>query len=200
MEQKIMERIFDPYFTTMKKGEGTGLGLSVVHGIVKNHDGAIFVESKPGEGAVFHVFLPVVEREENTEITKSADMPKGNERLLFVDDEPATATVIKTVLERLGYTVEIRTNSLEALEVFRADPHGVDLVITDMTMPHMTGKELASQILRIRQDVPVILCSGFSEQMDEEKAAKLGIRAFVMKPVVRSELAQIIRKVLDHKD
>ena len=200
MEPKIMERIFDPYFTTMKKGEGTGLGLSVVHGIVKNHDGAIIVDSKPGEGAVFHVFLPIVEREENIEIKKSAEMPKGDERLLFVDDEPATANVIKTVLERLGYTVQIRTNSLEALEVFRSDPYGFDLIITDMTMPYMTGKELASQILRIRPDVPVILCSGFSEQMDGEKAAKLGIRAFVMKPVVRSELAQIIRKVLDPVD
>ena len=200
MEKQIMERIFDPYFTTKEKGEGTGLGLSVVHGIVKSHRGAILVDSKPGEGAVFHVFLPVVEREEKMEATSSVAMPKGNERVLFVDDEPATANVIKTVLERLGYTVKIKTNSLEALDVFRADPYGLDLVITDMTMPHMTGKELASQIMGIRQDIPVILCSGFSEQMNEEKAVKLGIRAFVMKPVVRSELAQIIRNVLDSKD
>jgi two-component system cell cycle sensor histidine kinase/response regulator CckA len=197
MEKKVMERIFDPYFTTKEKGEGTGLGLSVVHGIVKNHGGAITVDSKPGEGAAFHVFLPVEERKENIELAKCVEMPTGNERVLFVDDEPATANVVKTVLERLGYTVETRTNSLEALEVFRSDPYGLDLVITDMTMPQMTGKELARQIMNIRQDVPVILCSGFSEQMDEEKAAKLGIRAFVMKPVVRSELAQIIRKVLD---
>jgi PAS domain S-box-containing protein len=197
MEKEIMDRIFDPYFTTKEKGEGTGLGLSVVHGIVKNHDGAITVESEPGRGTVFYVFLPVAEMEDKAEIKKVLDPPRGDERVLFVDDEHATTNVMRTMLERLGYTVKVRTDSLEALEAFRANPDGFDLVITDQTMPHMTGAELAREIMQIRQDIPVILCSGFSEQMNEEKARKMGIRAFVMKPVIRSELAQIIRKVMD---
>jgi len=200
MEKEVMDRIFDPYFTTKDKGEGTGLGLSVVHGIVKNHQGIINVESETGKGSAFHVFLPVAEEEEKIEIKKSVEMPKGNERVLFVDDEQSMARVIKMMLERLGYTVKVRTNSLEALEAFRANPDGFDLLITDQTMPQMTGSELAKKIMQIRQDIPIILCSGFSEQMNEEKAKKMGIRAFVMKPLIMSELSQIIRKVLDQED
>jgi PAS domain S-box-containing protein len=200
MEKEIMDRIFDPYFTTKGKGEGTGLGLSVVHGIVKNHEGEITVESELGKGTVFHVFLPVAEIEGEAEIKEVVEIPGGNERVLFVDDEHATTDVMKKMLERLGYTVKTRTNSLEALEAFQADPDGFDLVITDMTMPYMTGAELARKIMHIRQDIPIILCSGFSEQMNEAKAQKIGIRAFIMKPVIRSELAQIIRDVLNQKD
>ena len=200
MEKEIMDRIFDPYFTTKEKGEGTGLGLSVVHGIVKNHEGEITIESELGKGTVFHVFLPVAEIEGETEIKEVVEIPGGNERVLFVDDEHATTDVMKKMLERLGYTVKTRTNSLEALEAFQTDPDGFDLVITDMTMPYMTGAELARKIMHIRQDIPVILCSGFSEQMNEAKAEKMGIRAFVMKPVIRSELALIIRNVLNQKD
>ena len=200
MEKEIMDRIFDPYFTTKEKGEGTGLGLSVVHGIVKNHKGEITVESEPGKGTVFHVFIPVAELEGKAEIKEVVEIPRGDERVLFVDDEVATTDVMKKMLERLGYTVNARTNSHEALEAFQANPDGFDLVITDMTMPYMTGAELAREIMNIRQDIPVILCSGFSEQMNEVKAKKIGIRAFVMKPVIRSELAQIIRNVLNQKD
>lgn len=200
MEIEIMDRIFDPYFTTKEKGEGTGLGLSVVHGIVKNHEGAITVESDPGKGTAFHVYLPVAEIEEETPIKKAFEIPRGDERLLFVDDEQSTTNVMKTMLEGLGYTLKVRTNSLEALEAFRSNPNGFDLVITDQTMPHMTGAELAREIMHIRQDIPIIICSGFSEQMNEEKARKMGIRAFVMKPVIRSELAQIIRKVLNQEN
>ncbi|MFN2302957.1 MAG: ATP-binding protein, partial [Anaerolineales bacterium] len=200
MEKEIMDRIFDPYFTTKGKGEGTGLGLSVVHGIVKNHEGEITVESELGKGTVFHVFFPVAEIEGEAEIKEVVEIPGGNERVLFVDDEHATTDVMKKMLERLGYTVKTRTNSLEALEAFQADPDGFDLVITDMTMPYMTGAELARKIMHIRQDIPIILCSGFSEQMNEAKAQKIGIRAFIMKPVIRSELAQIIRDVLNQKD
>jgi len=200
MEKEIMDRIFDPYFTTKGKGEGTGLGLSVVHGIVKNHEGEITVDSELGKGTVFHVFLPVAEIEGETEVKEVVEIPGGDERVLFVDDEHSTTDVMKKMLERLGYTVKTRTNSLEALEAFQADPDGFDLVITDMTMPYMTGAELARKIMHIRQDIPVILCSGFSDQMNEVKAEKIGIRAFVMKPVIRSELAQIIRDVLNQKD
>jgi CheY-like chemotaxis protein len=200
MEKETMDRIFDPYFTTKEKGEGTGLGLSVVHGIVKNHEGAITVESEPGYGTTFHVYLPVAEKEEKIEIKKAVEMPKGDECVLFVDDEQSMVRVIKVMLERLGYTVKVRTNSLEALEVFRSNPDEFDLLITDQTMPHMTGSELAREIRHIRQDIPIILCSGFSEQMNEEKIKKMGIQAFVMKPLIMSELAQIIRKVLDQKD
>jgi PAS domain S-box-containing protein len=200
MEKETMDRIFDPYFTTKEKGEGTGLGLSVVHGIVKNHEGVITVESEPGDGTTFHVFLPVAEQEEKIEIKKAVGMPKGDERVLFVDDEQSMTRVIRVMLERLGYTVKVRTNSLEALEAFRANPDEFDLLITDQTMPHMTGSELARKIMHIRQDIPIILCSGFSQKMNKAKAQKMGIRAFVMKPLIMSELAQIIRTVLDQKN
>ena len=200
IEKDVMDRIFDPYFTTKEKGEGTGLGLSVVHGIVKNHQGIITVESEPGDGTSFHVFLPVAEEEEKIEIKKTVEMSKGTERVLFVDDEQSMTRVVKVMLERLGYNVKVRTNSLEALEAFRANPYEFDLLITDQTMPHMTGSELAREFMQIRQDIPIILCSGFSEQMNEEKAKKMGIRAFVMKPVIMSELSHIIRKVLNQKD
>ena len=195
----ILERIFDPFFTTKEPGVGTGLGLAVVHGIVKSHEGAIEVENQPGEGATFHVFLPVMSGIRTMETVVETALPRGKERILVVDDEPALAMVVKQMLERLGYTVEYRTSGSEALHMFRLDPSKTpfDLVITDMTMPHLTGLDLARELLKLHPDFPIILCTGFSEKMDAEKAKGLGIQGFLMKPVILNELAGMIRKTLN---
>ncbi len=197
MERAVMERIFDPYFTTKGPGEGTGLGLAMVHGAVKSHGGAIAVDSEPGKGATFHVYFPRMERSEAPEAEAAASVPTGNERILFVDDEKALVEMSKQMLESLGYKAAGRTGSIEALETFRAQPDKFDLVITDQTMPNMTGETLAKELLRIRPDIPIILCTGYSELITKEKARAMGIRELIMKPVVRSELARIIRDVLD---
>ena len=199
MDARTMQRIFDPYFTTKEKGVGIGMGLSVVHGIVKRHNGAIKVFSKPGEGSSFQVLLPRIEREIEYKAEALEPLPLGKERILFVDDEKALIDLGKQMLERLGYKVVSRTSSVEALEAFRADPHKFDLVITDMTMPNMTGDELAEEIMALRPDIPIILCTGFSLRITEEQAKKMGIRKFVMKPLVMTDLAKTIRKVLDKK-
>ena len=197
MDLSTKERIFDPYFTTKEKGVGTGMGLSVVHGIVKGHDGAIAVFSEPGKGTTFHVLFPRIEKEIEYKAEALEPLPLGNERILFVDDEKALVDLGKKMLERLGYKVFPRTSSIEALEAFRADPRKFDLVITDMTMPNMTGDELAEEIMAIRSDTPIILCTGFSERITKEIAEEMGIREFAMKPLLMSDLAKIIRKVLD---
>ncbi len=193
----VIERIFDPYFTTKEIGDGSGMGLSVVHGIVKNHNGAIHVYSEPGKGATFNVFFPVIKSETAAESTAHERFPTGTERILFVEDEPALADLGKRMLERLGYDVTMRTSSIEALEAFNAQPDKFDLLLTDMTMPDMTGKELAQALLRIRPGCPIILCSGFSEMIMEDNAQHLGIKAFIMKPLVMGELAETLRRVLD---
>jgi signal transduction histidine kinase/ActR/RegA family two-component response regulator len=199
MDSSTMQRIFDPYFTTKEKGVGIGMGLSVVHGIVKRHNGAIKVFSKPGKGTTFHVLLPRIEKEIEYKTEALEPLALGKERILFVDDEKALIDLGKQMLERLGYKVVSRTSSVEALEAFRANPHKFDLVITDMTMPNMTGDELAEKIMAIRTDTPIILCTGFSERITEEQAKKMGIREFVMKPLVMSDLAKTVRRVLDKK-
>jgi PAS domain S-box-containing protein len=194
----VMGRIFDPYFTTKGVGEGTGMGLSVVHGIVKDHGGDIRVYSEPGKGTAFHVYLPVIETGAvERKIISTEPAPTGTERILFVDDEEQIVNMARQMLEDLGYHVTPRTSSVEALEAFRARPDEFDLVITDMTMPNMTGAELAPRLLEIRSDIPIILCTGFSEIMDENKAKAIGIREYVMKPIVRDEIAGTIRKVMD---
>jgi len=198
IEKKDINRIFEPYYTTREKSGGTGMGLSVVHGIIKSHGGAISVYSEPGKGSAFHVFFPRIESPDPVAETEVVDpLPLGNERILFVDDELAIIDIEKRMLEHLGYKVEGRTSSIEALEAFRAQPDKFDLVITDMTMPNMTGDELARELMRIRPDLPIILCTGFSELIDEQKAKAMGIRAFVMKPVVMAEMAKAVRKALD---
>jgi signal transduction histidine kinase/CheY-like chemotaxis protein len=197
IDKKTLERIFDPYFTTKEKGVGTGMGLAVVHGIVRSHGGAITVSSEPGKGTVFNLLFPRVEKEVGDETERFVPPPLGNERILFVDDEKTLVDLGEQMLGRLGYKVVARTSSIEALEAFRADPHKFDMVITDMTMPNMTGDELAEEIMAIRPDVPIIICTGFSESITKEKAKEMGIREFAMKPLVMSDLAKTIRKVLD---
>jgi len=198
MAPDIAERVFEPYFTTKGMGEGTGLGLSVVHGIVQSHRGAIDVHSEPGGGTVFSVFFPkiglVQDREETSE---RESLPVGTERLLLVDDEPIMVSIYQSLLTRLGYRVATRTSSVEALEAFKAQPDKYDLVITDQTMPHLTGQALAREMMAVRPDIPVILCTGHSDLVDEDRAKETGIRAFVMKPLVMSEFANTIRDALD---
>jgi PAS domain S-box-containing protein len=197
MAPEVKERIFDPYFTTKEKGEGTGLGLAMVHGIVKSHGGTITVYSEPDMGSTFHVYLPIMETETDQETGSEETVPTGSERILFVDDEQPIADIAKQMVEQLGYTVVTRTSSLEALELFRTEPDEFDLVITDMTMPNMTGEELANELMFIRPDIPIILCTGFSRRVTEKKAKAMGIQAFVLKPILKQELAETIRRVLD---
>ena len=199
MTPEVMKRIFDPYFTTKEKEVGTGLGLSVVHGIVKSYGGTITVYSEPGKGTSFHVYLPMIEREVTAEPEIAEALPTGHERILFIDDEPGLVDIGKQMLEHLGHEVATRTSSIEALELFKSNPYRFDLVITDMTIPHMTGDQLAKELIRIRPDIPIILCTGFSERISEEKARRMGIREFVMKPLIMRDLANTVRKVLDQE-
>ena len=199
MTSEIMERIFDPYFTTKDTGEGTGLGLSVAQDIVKALGGTITVYSEMGKGTTFHVYLPLILDEEREEKGSEEPLPTGSERVLFIDDEEILVEIGGQILEQLGYEVVPEKSSMRALELFRAEPKRFDLVITDMTMPHMTGDKLARELMKIRPDIPVILCTGHSRLVSEEKAKDIGIRAFVMKPLVMRNLAETVRKVLDEK-
>ncbi len=197
MTPDVKERIFEPYFTTKEKSKGTGLGLSVVHGIVRSCGGYIRVYSEPGSGTSFHIYFPVVSEifHESAPVSEPI-VSGGNERILLVDDEMQVSAMVQQMLEQLGYKVKARTSSVEALELFRNQPDMFDLVITDVTMPNMTGIELSKKILQIRPDIPIILCTGFSELITKEKAKDIGIREFIMKPVLRSEIAAAVRRVL----
>ena len=194
---EIIGSIFDPYFTTKGPGEGTGMGLATVHGIIESYGGKILVDSKPEQGTVFTIYLPVTRKRQEHRPYQPEMLPAGKERILFVDDEAPIAKMGGKALERLGYTVSIRTSSIEALELFRTKPNEFDLVITDMTMPNMTGDRLAIELMKIRPDIPVILCTGYSKRISEESASEMGIKAFAYKPVVKADLAKTVRKVLD---
>ena len=199
MSPEVSGRIFDPFFTTKKVGQGTGMGLSVVHGIVKSHGGAITVDSLPGQGTTFSLFLPASEAVSITPEDSVQLMVTGTEHILFVDDEDFQADIAKRLLVRLGYQVTARTDSLEALGLFRQTPDKFDLVITDMTMPAMTGDVLAAKIISIRPHIPVIVCTGYSERIDKDIIKKIGIKELAMKPLVMKDIAEMIRRVLDAK-
>jgi len=197
MDGLVLERIFDPYFTTKEAAGGTGLGLAVVHGIVKHYGGSIKVQSELGAGTDFQVFLPKLDVGAIEKVEWLGPIPKGQERILFIDDEAFLVESAEQMLEHLGYDVVLRTSSIKALELFRENPARFDLVITDQTMPNMTGAELAEKILAIRPDTPIILCTGFSEVITEVQAKAIGIREFIMKPIVMREIGEAIRRVLD---
>jgi PAS domain S-box-containing protein len=197
IEPQIIDRIFDPFFTTKEPGKGTGMGLAVVHGIVKNMKGTITVSSTVGEGTTFEVYLPHISSKPSMGPARETPVSGGRERILFVDDEEALAEIVKEMIGRLGYRVEIKTDSIDALETFERHPHEYDLVITDQAMPRMTGTQLARKMLAIRSDIPIILCSGFSEVVSAEEAKAAGVTQFVMKPIVRRDFAKSIRSALD---
>ena len=198
MNKDVRERIFEPYFTTKEPGVGTGLGLAIVHGMVINFGGDLTVYSEPGKGSTFQIYLPVVKEWEEFVLQEdTTPLPTGNERILLVDDDEDLTRMTRTILEQLGYTVTALTSSVETLEMFRQEPDYFDLLISDLTMPNLTGTELAEQILAIRPEMPIVLCSGYSELINAEQAKKLGIRDYIVKPVIKRDFAKVIRKVLD---
>ncbi len=197
--EDVRHKIFEPYFTTKKKGEGTGLGLAVVHGIIKSIGGEISVNSQLGKGTIFHVYLPEVEATKPIQKELSKPLPVGDESILIIDDEESLLQMHKTIIESLGYSVTAITKSVDALSTFQNDPEKFDLVITDMTMPNQTGADLAKQMLAVRADLPIILCTGYSELINSEKAKAIGISKYVNKPIRKKDMAFIIRKVLDKK-
>jgi CheY-like chemotaxis protein len=196
IDPAVQEKIFDPFFTTKTSGEGTGLGLSVVYGIVKDQGGMISVESEPGRGTVFTIHLPLLDASGHPERPETPPLPVGTGHILYVDDEEPIASLGREMLTSLGYDVAVRLSSIDALEAFRANPRDYDLVITDMTMPNMTGARLAEEMLKIRPDLPIILTTGFSERMDKEEAERLGFRDFLMKPVSLGDLARAVQRAL----
>ncbi len=198
IDANIKDRIFDPYFTTKEQGKGTGMGLAVTHGIVKNTGGTIQMHSEPGQGTEFHIYLPIEQSSyEQMETQTKEPILHGTEQILLVDDEEAIVFMEKQMLERLGYSVVSRTSSVEALEAFKANPNKFDVVITDMAMPNMSGKKLAVELLKIRSNIPILLCTGFSEKIPDEKAKSMGIKGFLMKPIIRRDLSNMLREVLD---
>jgi CheY-like chemotaxis protein len=195
---EVQKRMFEPFFTTKEQGQGTGMGLAVAYGIVKAHNGVIEVESEVGKGSMFTVLLPqydVLSTKEQEEETSLACPRK--ERILFIDDERAVVEITKTVLERLGCHVTAFTDASEALNAFIEHPDSFDLIITDQTMPGMTGTALAKEALDLRKDIPIILCTGYSETVSPKKAKEVGIRELIMKPLTKQEIAEAIRRVID---
>jgi PAS domain S-box-containing protein len=199
IDNKIQEKIFDPYFTTKEVGKGSGMGLAVVIGIVKSHDGRITVNSKVGEGTTFTVYFPMVDESIQHNRRINDPIPTGSERILIVDDDTIVIGMTKRKVERLGYQVTTQTSSAAALDLFRYQPDAYDLVISDQTMPELTGDKLANKLKEIRPDIPIIICSGYSSRMDAEQAEHIGISAFIMKPFESKELSRVIRSILDGK-
>lgn len=197
MSRSVQKRVFEPFFTTKKMGEGTGMGLAVVHGIVRSHGGDISVYSVPGQGTTFHILFPQIEDGGKPEPVETGKLQGGSERILLVDDEAALAYVETEILGRLGYRVTGKSNAVEALETFRGNPGHFDLVITDLTMPQMTGIQLAEEVRRIKPGIPVIFCSGFRAAVSHEQVKDFGKDNFIMKPVNKRDLAKIIRNALD---
>jgi CheY-like chemotaxis protein len=197
IEPHIINSIFDPYFTTKPFGEGSGMGLAVVHGLVKSYNGKITVKSEPGKGAGFTVHFPITKSDQILQPYGPEYLPSGTEKLLLVDDEDAIANIYGLSLKRLGYRITTRTSAVEALDLFRAKPKDFDLVITDMTMPVMTGEVLAAELMAIRPEIPVIVSTGYSKRISESQAKQNGIKALVIKPIIKADLAKTVRRVLD---
>jgi len=198
IDPEIKDKIFEPYFTTKEKGKGTGLGLSMVYGIIKDHHGDIQVYSEQGNGTIFSVYIPLLKKITGKQSDKTPETcSTGTERILLVDDEKSIAQMEKKLLERLGYSVTALTDSLQAIELFKTNPQDFDLIITDMAMPNMTGDQLARELIAVRPDISIIISTGFSERFNKKQAENLGIKAFLMKPVSRSEMAETVRNVLD---
>jgi PAS domain S-box-containing protein len=196
MEEAVLARLFEPFYTTKSAGDGTGMGLAVVHGIVTSHGGAIAVDSTPGQGATFTIYLPQIEVAGTDELQLETPVPQGKGQILFIDDDETLARLGQRMLERLGYDVVAITSSIEALETFRRTPEAFDLIVTDQTMPQMTGEVLARELRQIRSDMPIILCTGFSHVIDADKAAAQGIDAFLLKPLIAKDLGLAIQQVL----
>jgi PAS domain S-box-containing protein len=197
IDKEIINRIFDPFFTTKKPGEGTGLGLAVVYGIIRNHGGAITVESTSGQGTVFCVYIPTIPLMKEEIDESSRAICGGNERILFVDDETALTAIFKIQLEDLGYSVDVHNDPLAALDAFKRSSAYYDLVITDMTMPHMMGTILAAKLSRLRANIPIVLCTGVIDRIDQDYLSRCGICKMILKPIPIKKLAQEIRQVLD---
>jgi PAS domain S-box-containing protein len=196
MTGDVLERIFDPYFTTKELGEGTGMGLSVVHGVVRSHGGGITVHSEPGQGTTVNVFLPCCDEQAMDEPTEVRPMERGTERIMFIDDEETIAELGRRILESLDYQVTVLTDPVAAMDTFRRQPQDFDLVVTDFTMPKMTGLELAEDMMKIRPDIPIILCTGFSENLSRKKVLKMGVAEYLVKPITPSVLSNVIRSIL----
>ena len=199
MPPEIIGRIFDPFFTTKEEGKGTGIGLSAVHGIVKGHEGEITVESEPGKGSVFTVYLPTIEKDKMEKEKMTDIKPANNETILFVDDEQTLVEIGQQMLTRLGYQVHTCTGSTEALEVFKTQHDKFDLVVCDMTMPQMTGEELAGRIRDIRPNMPIVLCTGYHDRISENTAEEMGVSAFMLKPLTMNQIGSVVRDVLDSR-
>lgn len=195
---EVKERIFDPYFTTKEVGKGTGMGLAIVSGVVRNHNGAISVDSEPGRGTLFRILLPAYTGDlKQLKSSHIHRMSGGSERILLVDDEPMITKLGKQILERYGYSVTEKNNPVHALNLFKQNPNGFDLIITDMTMPIMTGDLLIAEIQTMRPDIPILLCTGFSETMNHEKASLMGVSRFINKPIQKGKLIRTVREVID---
>jgi two-component system, cell cycle sensor histidine kinase and response regulator CckA len=199
IDPEVADRVFDPFFTTKPQGEGTGMGLAMVHGIVKRHDGYLELENNPGQGATFHVFLPKTSETERPETDVPADLVFRQGRILFVDDEKPLTDIGREMLESCGFEVVTRTSSVEALEAFKFRASDFDLVITDQTMPNMTGMEFAREVLKIRPDMPIILCTGFSDAVSYDRLRDVGIGDFIMKPILKHDLVASISRLLNSK-
>ncbi len=193
----MLDKIFEPYFTTKEVGKGTGLGLAVVHGIVKAHNGAIGIESSVGEGTAFHVYFPSSKAATNKKEKEKIPFPAGTEKILFVDDEESIVKLYAKILPNWGYTVHSDTDPAKILDRFQSDPFAYDLVVSDMTMPNLTGDRLARELLKTRPDIPIIICTGYHEKISPEKIEKMGIKGLLMKPVETAKLSAMIREILD---